>query len=199
MLRLLKTIKLLLLPVLLTAQHPIIFFTKAEAAKVKRDVLKYPLLTRSYNELKKEVDEWIGKEVDVPFPKDPAGGYSHEKHKNNYMLMFNSGILYNLTGDTKYALLVKQLFFKYAKLNPGLPNHPQATSNSPGHIFWQALNDANWLVYTGMAYDLIYNPEQTLFLKRAKEKGSIAVNGLSMLHLQAEKSWEIWTQKNKRT
>jgi hypothetical protein len=157
MLRLLKTIKLLLLPVLLTAQHPIIFFTKAEAAKVKRDVLKYPLLTRSYNELKKEVDEWIGKEVDVPFPKDPAGGYSHEKHKNNYMLMFNSGILYNLTGDTKYALLVKQLFFKYAKLNPGLPNHPQATSNSPGHIFWQALNDANWLVYTGMAYDLIYN------------------------------------------
>jgi hypothetical protein len=46
---------------------------------------------------------------------------------------------------------------KYAVLNPTLKNHPQATSSSPGHIFWQALNDANWLVYTGMAYDLIYN------------------------------------------
>jgi len=44
-----------------------------------------------------------------------------------------------------------------------------------------------------LAYDLIYNPEQTLFLKQAKQKGAITINGLSMLHLQAQKSWEIWT------
>ena len=157
MLRLLKTISLFILPVILTAQHPITFFTKTEAAEIKKDILKYPLLTRSYNEVKNEVDAWIGKDVDVPFPKDPAGGYTHDKHKANYMLMFNSGILYNLTGDNKYASLVKQLFLKYAKLNPALKNHPEATSSSPGRIFWQALNDANWLVYTGMAYDLIYN------------------------------------------
>jgi len=157
MLRLLKTISLFLLPVILTAQHPITFFTKTEAAEIKRDITKYPLLTRSYNEIKNEVDAWIGKDVDVPFPKDPAGGYTHDQHKANYMLMFNSGILYNLTGDIKYASLVKQLFLKYAKLNPTLKNHPEATSSSPGRIFWQALNDANWLVYTGMAYDLIYN------------------------------------------
>jgi hypothetical protein len=122
---------LFLLPVLLTAQHPITFFTKAEAAEIKRDITKYPLLTRSYNEIKNEVDAWIGKDVDVPFPKDPAGGYTHDQHKANYMLMFNSGILYNLTGDNKYASLVKQLFLKYAKLNPTLKNHPEATSSSP--------------------------------------------------------------------
>jgi shikimate dehydrogenase len=45
-----------------------------------------------------------------------------------------------------------------------------------------------------LAYDLIYNPEQTLFLKKCSEKGAITINGLSMLHLQAEKSWEIWTK-----
>jgi shikimate dehydrogenase len=45
---------------------------------------------------------------------------------------------------------------------------------------------------THLAYDLIYNPRETLFLKRAAEKGAITVNGLSMLQLQAEKSWEIW-------
>ncbi len=44
-----------------------------------------------------------------------------------------------------------------------------------------------------LIYDLVYNPEQTLFLKKAKEHGAIIVNGLSMLQLQAEKSWEIWT------
>ncbi|MDO8998381.1 MAG: shikimate dehydrogenase [Bacteroidota bacterium] len=43
-----------------------------------------------------------------------------------------------------------------------------------------------------LAYDLIYNPEQTLFLKQAKEMGAVTINGLSMLHQQAQKSWEIW-------
>ncbi len=41
-------------------------------------------------------------------------------------------------------------------------------------------------------FDLIYNPEETLFLRKGKEKGAQVVNGLSMLHLQAERSWEIW-------
>lgn len=43
-----------------------------------------------------------------------------------------------------------------------------------------------------LAYDLIYNPEETLFLKQCKDKGATIINGLSMLQLQAEKSWEIW-------
>jgi shikimate dehydrogenase len=43
-----------------------------------------------------------------------------------------------------------------------------------------------------LVYDLIYNPEETLFLKKAKEQGATTINGLSMLQLQAEKSWEIW-------
>ena len=146
-----------MVPVLLYAQHPVTFFTKKEAALVKANLSTYPLLTKSYDELKKDVDFWIGKEVDVPFPKDPAGGYTHDKHKANYTLMFNSGVLYNLTGDAKYAKLVKDMMLKYAVLNPTLKNHPEATSSSPGRIFWQALNDANWMVYAGMAYDLVYN------------------------------------------
>ena len=139
------------------AQHPNTFFTKKEAAEVKKNLTLYPLLNQSYIDIKKDVDQWIGKDVDVPFPKDPAGGYTHDKHKANYTLMFNSGILYNLTGDAKYAKLVKDMMLKYAALNPTLKNHPEATSSSPGRIFWQALNDANWMVYAGMAYDLVRN------------------------------------------
>jgi shikimate dehydrogenase len=45
-----------------------------------------------------------------------------------------------------------------------------------------------------LAYDLIYNPDETLFLKQARKQGATVVNGLSMLQLQAEKSWEIWSQ-----
>jgi oligo-alginate lyase len=144
------------LPVLLLAQHPISFFNKDEAALVKNSLVKLPLLNASFKSIKKETDLWLDQDVDVPFPKDPAGGYSHEKHKANYLLMFNSAVLFNITGEQKYAYLVRNILLKYAKLNPTLKNHPQATSNSPGRIFWQALNDANWMVYTGMAYDLVY-------------------------------------------
>ncbi len=43
-----------------------------------------------------------------------------------------------------------------------------------------------------LAYDLIYNPSETLFLKQCKQKNAVTINGYSMLQLQAEKSWEIW-------
>ncbi len=41
-------------------------------------------------------------------------------------------------------------------------------------------------------YDLLYNPDETLFMKKGKEKGAIVKNGLEMLLLQAFTSWEIW-------
>ena len=44
-------------------------------------------------------------------------------------------------------------------------------------------------------FDLIYNPEETLFLKRGKEHGAQTINGLTMLHAQAEASWKIWNQE----
>jgi shikimate dehydrogenase len=43
-----------------------------------------------------------------------------------------------------------------------------------------------------MVYDVIYNPEESAFLKAAKKQGASIKNGLEMLQLQAEKSWEIW-------
>lgn len=43
-----------------------------------------------------------------------------------------------------------------------------------------------------LAYDLVYNPEETEFLKRAKANGASIKNGLEMLHLQAERAWSIW-------
>ncbi len=43
-----------------------------------------------------------------------------------------------------------------------------------------------------LLYDLIYNPEETAFLKKGKAQGAEIMNGLDMLKLQAEKAWEIW-------
>lgn len=41
-------------------------------------------------------------------------------------------------------------------------------------------------------YDLVYNPAETKFLAIGGKMGATVINGLEMLHLQAEKAWEIW-------
>jgi shikimate dehydrogenase len=43
-----------------------------------------------------------------------------------------------------------------------------------------------------LIYDLIYNPTETLLLKNSSFNGCRTKNGLEMLKIQAEKSWEIW-------
>jgi len=43
-----------------------------------------------------------------------------------------------------------------------------------------------------LAYDLVYNPEETQFLKNCKAKGTQIKNGLEMLEIQAEEAWKIW-------
>lgn len=45
-----------------------------------------------------------------------------------------------------------------------------------------------------IAFDLIYNPEETQFLKKAKKKGAVTKNGYEMLVFQAEKAWKIWNK-----
>jgi len=45
-------------------------------------------------------------------------------------------------------------------------------------------------------FDLVYNPEITLFLKYGIERGCSIITGLKMLHSQAEKSWQIWNNDN---
>lgn len=45
---------------------------------------------------------------------------------------------------------------------------------------------------THFLIDLIYNPEKTIFLMVGEKHGSRTLNGLSMLHHQAEEAWKIW-------
>lgn len=49
-----------------------------------------------------------------------------------------------------------------------------------------------FLSNTHFLYDLVYNPAETEFLRRGKEKGALTLNGYDMLQLQAEKAWEFF-------
>ncbi len=46
-----------------------------------------------------------------------------------------------------------------------------------------------------LLYDLIYNPEETMFLAKGRERGAVIKNGFEMLQLQAEASWQIWNDQ----
>lgn len=67
-----------------------------------------------------------------------------------------------------------------------LGTHPN-TTDCP-NIPYQYLGEHHLL------YDLIYNPAETTFLSKGKERGSSIKNGLEMLENQAEKAWEIWNK-----
>ena len=58
--------------------------------------------------------------------------------------------------------------------------------NDSPKIPYQYLTSENFL------YDLVYNPDKTLFLKKGDEIGCFTKNGVEMLKIQAEKAWEIW-------
>ncbi len=62
--------------------------------------------------------------------------------------------------------------------------HPKV-DNCPG-IPYEALESTHFL------FDLVYNPETTKFMQMGLDRGARVKNGLEMLHLQADKSWEIW-------
>lgn len=137
--------------------HPNLILTKKGVETIQKLKGKAPLFEEVLAKTKKEVDVDIASGIHVPIPKDMAGGYTHERHKKNFFILQKAGNLYQITGDEKYAIFVRDMFLKYAKIYPTLPKHPTDRSYATGKIFWQCLNDANWLVYCSQAYDAIYD------------------------------------------
>jgi hypothetical protein len=114
-----------------------------------------PLFAATLARSKAFVDPQLSKTIDVPVPADAGGGYTHERHKDNYRLIYEAGMLYRQTGDKAYADLVRRVLLDYAKLYPSLPLHPKRANQVPGRLFWQVLNDSVWLVNSIQGYEAV--------------------------------------------
>ena len=62
------------------------------------------------------------------------------------------------------------------------------------------INEKPDIPYEGISgehflYDLVYNPSETAFLKEGSMRGAKTMNGLAMLHAQAEAAWNIWQNR----
>jgi len=144
-------------------QKPFLSLSDSDAEEIKTSLDKNTVLKTSFEQHTKKANKAIENGIEVPMPKDPGGGYTHEKHKRNYSEMYSAGIVYKITGDTKYSEYVKNMLLEYAKIYPTLSLHPKRKENHPaGKLFWQGLNESVWLVNSIQAYNLISNaiPEE---------------------------------------
>ena len=137
-------------------EHPQLILTKAGVEKISAELGTVPLFDATLQKVKAEVDAEIELGIDTPIPKDYSGGYTHERHKRYFFIIQKAGVLYQILEDEKYANYVRDMLFQYEAMYKDLPLHPKTRSYARGKLFWQCLNDSNWLVYVSQAYDAIY-------------------------------------------
>lgn len=141
----------------LNSQHPSLIMTPKGVSEMRAQLGQVPLFDATVERVKAEVDAEIESGIDTPIPKDFSGGYTHQRHKRNFQVAQQAGVLYQILQDDKYARYVRDMLLQYEAMYPDLPLHPQTRSYARGKLFWQCLNDSNWLVYMSQAYDSIYN------------------------------------------
>ncbi|MDD3387910.1 MAG: shikimate dehydrogenase [Prevotella sp.] len=86
---------------------------------------------------------------------------------------------------------------RYEQLTPNLVQEYNVIVNCTPLGMYPKVNEFPQLPYEGMneknlLYDLIYNPDETMFMRKGKAQGAVTKNGLEMLLLQAFASWEFW-------
>ena len=129
--------------------------------------------------------------------------------KPDYALVLGSGGASKAIGYTLQRLEIKfqivsrkTMYLNYPDIDKSYFDHNLLIVNTTPLGTWPEVESCPNIPYQylsdrHMLYDLVYNPEKTLFLRKGEEKGAKIKNGHDMLVLQAEKSWEIWnTQRN---
>ena len=91
-------------------------------------------------------------------------------------------------GQFSYSELTSEILKEYTLIVNTTPTGTYPKVNECPNIPYSALTENHLL------YDLIYNPEETLFLQKGKTQGATIKNGLEMLHGQALEAWRIWNK-----
>lgn len=91
-------------------------------------------------------------------------------------------------GDVRYNEIDKDMMQRHHLIINTTPLGMSPDVKSAPEIPYEWLNEKYFL------YDLVYNPEKTIFLTEGLARGCKIKNGYDMLILQAEKAWDIWNQ-----
>lgn len=109
--------------------------------------------------------------------------YALKQLNINFLMVSRNPIHQN---QIDYSMLTKDLITEYKIIINTTPVGMFPNTEQKPNIPYSFLTPKHLL------YDLIYNPEKTLFLQEGEKKGCQIKNGLEMLNIQAEYSWKIW-------
>ncbi len=143
-----------------------------------------------YYGFKTSLAKWLPKEVDISALVLGTGGASKavtaalEDLSIPYQLVSRTQSKGNLT----YADLTEDQLLHHKLLVNTTPLGMAPEVDGYPELDYSKLDHSHYL------YDLVYNPAQTVFLKKGEQRQAHIKNGLEMLHLQADRAWDIWMQ-----
>ena len=122
--------------------------------------------------------------------------------RNNAIILGNGGaskaiafVFYKR--DINFSIFSRNLMLKFADITEEVIQKNDIIINTTPLGMYPNADTFADLPYNAintkhLLYDLVYNPEESQFLKKGMAKGAQIKNGKQMLYLQAEKSWKIW-------
>ena len=149
-----------------------------------------------YYGFKTSLEDWFTKLSIVPYSIKALVLGNGGAAKAVFAALEDLKVEYKIVSRTKssdnlvYEDLNKQVLNDYKLIINTSPVGTFPNDHECPEIPYQLLTNNHFL------YDLVYNPAETLFLRRGLEQGTNIHNGLEMLYLQAEKAWEIWNTKS---
>ena len=150
------------------ATHPILL-TEAEIERLSQEVGRTSLMGKTIAANQKDVDAFMQLPIDIPGHGE-AGGYEHNRHKQNYTYMNLAGRLFLITKEKKYADFVIAVLEQYANKYLTFDFHQQKNTNPTGRLFHQILNEHCWLFYTSIAYSCVASQMSEAQQERIKQR-----------------------------
>ena len=175
---------------------------KIEIIKILDKLDKNAEITNSVNTIKIEKNKLIGYNTDIiGFEKSIIPIIDKRK---NALILGNGGASKSIQHVLKklninFTVISRKDNKNYSNLKKeDIISHEIIINTTPlgmypkidlsPNILYEFINNKH------LAYDLIYNPSETVFLKKAKNNGSKIKNGYEMLKIQADESWKIWNK-----
>ena len=125
-----------------------------QAADLRQHVNTDSLIGGSIAEEIEALEAYMPIGIEIPGYGE-AGGYEHNRHKQNYIHLDLAGRLYLITEDKRYLDYATTMLVEYAKVYKKRELNISRDSNKPGRLFHQTLNENMWMLYSSCAYSCI--------------------------------------------
>ena len=125
-----------------------------QAAELRQHIGADSLIGRSIATEIAALEAYMPIGIEIPGHGE-AGGYEHNRHKQNYIHLDLAGRLYLITEDKRYLDYATEVLVEYAKVYKHRELNISRDSNKPGRLFHQTLNENMWMLYSSCAYSCI--------------------------------------------